>query len=145
MGVTVELSFAWVRGDSGMPPPPQAPHPVRTTGGWLFAVCQKHMAKAFLHTAKSLPCVAHGTRQTCVGKEVLCCVPFIGHTANSLPSALGKEVFRKMILKIENKKNLIRGGPHRPATHRFHLIASCNIFRTPRSRQYSNSRLLLHV
>ena len=64
VGVTVELSFAWVRGDSGMPPPPQAPHPVRTTGGWLFAVCQKHMAKAFLHTAKPLPCGAHGTRHT---------------------------------------------------------------------------------
>jgi len=27
-------------------------------------VCQKHTAKAFLHTAKPLPCVAHGKRQT---------------------------------------------------------------------------------
>jgi hypothetical protein len=30
---------------------------------------------------------AHGKRQTGVGKEILCRVPFIGHTANSLPSA----------------------------------------------------------
>jgi len=56
-------------------------------GGWLLAVCQKHTAKAFLHTAKPLPCVAHGKQQTGVGKEVLCRVPFIGYTANSLPSA----------------------------------------------------------
>jgi len=39
-------------------------HQCNTTGGWLFAVCQKHTAKAFLHTAKPLPCVAHGKRQT---------------------------------------------------------------------------------
>ena len=35
-----------------------------TTGGWLFAVCQKHTAKAFLHTAKPLPCVKHVKRHT---------------------------------------------------------------------------------
>ena len=31
-----------------------------TTGHRLFAVCQKHTAKPGLHTAKALPCVAHG-------------------------------------------------------------------------------------
>ena len=43
------------------------------------------------------------------------------HTTNSLPCYtrqrdVGKEFFRKLILKIENKKDLIRGGHHRLAT-----------------------------
>jgi len=35
-----------------------------TTGRRSFAVCQRHMAKAGLHTAKYLPCVTHGKPRT---------------------------------------------------------------------------------
>ena len=55
-----------------------------TTGGWLFAVCQKHTAKAFFHTAKPLQCVAHG-KQASVKRSFAVC--HLSGTRQILPSA----------------------------------------------------------
>ena len=95
-----------------------------------------------LREACSLPCVK-GTRQRVKSPQQSVCR--VLHTANStrhgkqhtankhrqrahLPCAiyraLGKEVFRKLILKIGNKKNLIHGGPHLP----FHQSRKSQLF-----------------
>ena len=59
-----------------------------TIGVGQFGMCQRHTAKALLHTPKPLLCVAHGKWHTAdsIGKEDFCRVPFIGHTVKSLPS-----------------------------------------------------------
>ena len=41
---------------------------------------------------------------------------------------VGKEFFRKLILKIGNKKILIRGGPHQSATCPFHQSRKSQLF-----------------
>ena len=65
-------------------------------GGQQFAVCEnplpcaKSTRQRAKYTQQTICRVLHtakGTRQIGVGKEVLCRVPFIGHTTKSLPSA----------------------------------------------------------
>ena len=66
---------------------------------------------------------ANNTRQTNVGKGNLCRVLFFEHTAKSLPSAkkhTANNFSENLFLKIWNKKDLIRRGPHRPATRPLH-------------------------
>ena len=77
---------------------------VNTTGAGQFAVCQRHTSKVLLHTAKSLPCVANlpcYTWKMTHDKQA---------SVKSLPSAKkhsAKKLFKKLILKIENRKDLI--------------------------------------
>ena len=79
-----------------------------TTGLCLFAVCQGHTAKAGLHSAKCLPSITHG--KTTAGKELVCRVLHLGHTANTLPCAiLGP---RQNKVQWQNKE----GQPYRGAS-----------------------------
>jgi len=59
-----------------------------TTGVWVFAVCQRHMAKGSKHTAKGFT-VGRPRRRPDGdwpdGKHAFCRVPFIGHTAKASP------------------------------------------------------------
>ena len=61
-------------------------------------------SSAKIPTANLLPCVAHGKRHTANRRRQ------IGHLPCAIYRAHGINVFRKLILKIDNKKNLIRRG-----------------------------------
>ena len=72
------------------------------------------LANAILQTAKGLLCVNHDIQ------EALCRGLFLGHMIKGFLSAKkhsANNFSKKLILKVGNKKDIIRGGSHRPATH----------------------------
>ena len=98
-------------------------------GNRLFCRVPRHTANAKIPTANLLLCVVHGKvhmvnrrRQ----RDHLPCAIYRAHGKEfaECQKTHGKEIFRKLILKIENKKNLIHGGPHRSATCPFHQSRS---------------------
>ena len=77
-----------------------------TTGHWPFAVCQRHTAKAGLHSAKCLPCVTHGKPPTAYNGWQSDYLPCVGSRAHGKGFAVSRwhsaNIFRKNI-----KKNVV--------------------------------------
>ena len=84
--------------------------PYHHYGKRVLCCVSRHTAKAKVPMANPLPCVAHGKRHTANRRRQ------IGHLSCAIYRAHGKEfaecqkthginIFRKLILKIENKKN----------------------------------------
>ena len=89
---------------------------VDTTGGWLFAVCQKHTAKAFLHTAKPLPCVAHGKHASVKRSFVVCHLSGIRQIVCRVLKSTRQRSFQKTDFKNRKQKRF-NSGRTPPASH----------------------------
>jgi len=112
----------------GLTPVPTALH----YGNRLFCRVPRHMAKAKISTTNSLPCVAHGKKHTVNRRRqrgLLPCAIYRAHGKEfaECQKTDNKEFFRKLILKIRNKKK-IRGAPHRSATCPFQQSRKSQLF-----------------
>jgi len=90
----------------GLTPVPTALH----YGNRLFCRVPRHTAKAKIPTTNSLSCVAHGKKHTANRRRqrgLLPCAIYRAHGKEfaECQKTDNKEFFRKLILKIRNKKN----------------------------------------
>src|SRR6185312_6371750 len=83
-----------------------------TTGHRAFAVCQRHTAKAGLHSAKCLPCVTHGKPPTAYNGWQSDYLPCVGSRAHGKGFAVCHVGTRQTFSEKNKKKS---GPPPPPA------------------------------